>query len=204
MRRAAAQALRGEGPANTADLRALAALLGDSDEAVRAAAVQALGRIGSAAVPALTEALDDPSKHIRRQALCALERLGRAACPAIPALAHCLQDPEVRVRAGAVLALGAIGPEAAGAVPSLINALTDGNRFFTRLVQWAICRIGTAALNSLAAALGEVDPDLRRRAAQALEEIRREERAQEATRVVPQLPLESRRLLPTTPLLAGL
>lgn len=61
------------------------------------------------AVPALTEALSDSDRFVRRAAARSLERLGGHAAPALPALLEALKDPEEEVRAAVATALGQLG-----------------------------------------------------------------------------------------------
>ena len=83
------------------------------DQDVRVHAVWALGSIVSAdAVPALTQALQDP--EVRGDATEALVQIGKDA---VPALVQALQDQNEYVRLHAAWALGEMGtPEALEAV----------------------------------------------------------------------------------------
>lgn len=93
------------------------------DWGIRETTIDALGRIGEAAVPALVDALQDPDPILRADAARGLARLGPMAKVAIPELIVALSDPEERVRENAVRALGQIGPDAAAAVPALMETL---------------------------------------------------------------------------------
>ena len=134
----AAESLGSIGPAAAAAVPALITLLKDERKVliaeavqaewgfeadytpeVRRCAVEALGRIGPAAMPALLNALGDQEEGVRR---CAVEALGRIGPAAMPALLNALGDQEEGVRRRAVEALGRIGP---AAMPALLNALGD-------------------------------------------------------------------------------
>ena len=86
-------------------------------------AARSLGRIGSAAVPELILALQDPNPLLRRQAATVLARIGPEARTAVPALTALLNDPDEQVRKSAAYALGQIGPAAAEAVPVLMEVI---------------------------------------------------------------------------------
>ena len=152
VRRRAAEALGGIGPAAEAAVPALVAALQNDRDAVREAAARALEGIGPAAVPALVAALQHDV--VRHWAARALRGIGPAAVPAltpalhdadagmlgmafnivegigpaaVPALIAALQDDNASVRRWAAIALGRIGPAAEAAVPALVAALQDGD-----------------------------------------------------------------------------
>ena len=87
------------------------------------AAKDALGRIGSAAVPALVNALHDPDPTVRLKAVEVLGRMGDDAAPAVPDLIRLLDDPNPDVQKSATRTLGRIGPAANAAVPALMQKL---------------------------------------------------------------------------------
>ena len=98
----------------------------DTDPAIQRAAAAALGDVG--AVSVLAQALKDPDKDVRRNAVRPLRRVViRDRSPSDPAttravvtaLADALKDPDGGVRRAAVSSLGAIGPEAVDAIPRL-------------------------------------------------------------------------------------
>jgi HEAT repeat protein len=149
VRRSAAAALRNLGPDAQAALPCLTLALNDPDPETASTVTQALGQIGSSAVPALIEALVKRHKQVRREAARALGKLGSTARAAVPALQKTLTDPDLKVRMAAAQALGIMGPEAREAVPGLIEALKDTNLIFCRLAAQALSYIGPAALPSL-------------------------------------------------------
>jgi len=115
-----------------------AARLGDLDEALRVAAVEALGELGRDEASRIAAALADPSLRVRAAAVAAL---GRAGPPAVPALARAAAaagpaDPELC--SALARALGDSGsPEA---VPAL-TALAQGPAAAAAAA--ALGRIGT-------------------------------------------------------------
>ena len=90
---------------------------------MREVTIDALGRIGAAAVPALVEVLADPNPVVRRRAAQALARIGPDARDAVPDLIVTLQDRNEEVRKSAARALGQIGPDARAAIPALMDEL---------------------------------------------------------------------------------
>lgn len=89
----------------------LEALQSDSDETVRAASAEALGKMGdasSAVVSALASALDDKAANVRAEAAEALQRLGPKAQAALPALEKAAESQEFIVKQAATEAVKAI------------------------------------------------------------------------------------------------
>jgi len=86
----------------------------------RLEAVRSLGKIGPAAVPALSELLQSETAQIRVEAAGALARLGPAAKDAIPALTKAFRDREATAAAG-----GALANIGADAVPTIAGFLKD-------------------------------------------------------------------------------
>lgn len=87
------------------------------------AAADALGRIGSAAVPDLILALENHDPAVRLKATHVLGRMGPDAAAAVPSLIRLLNDADPDVRKAATRTLGQIGPAAKDAVPSLMKSL---------------------------------------------------------------------------------
>jgi HEAT repeat protein len=155
VRRSAATALKNLGPEAQGALASLTQALNDADAETALAVTQALGQIGSPAVPALLEALSKSHKQVRREAARALGRLRAAA--AVPALTKALDDADMKVRMAAAQALGSMGPEAREAVPGLIQALKNTNLIFCRLAAQALSCIGPAALPGLLELMGQTN-----------------------------------------------
>lgn len=97
--------------------------MGYRDWTVKETAVDALARIGASSVPALIDALKDPSPEVRVQAARSLARMGDSGKAAVPVLIERLHDPNEEVRQASARALGQMGPAAAQAVPALIAIL---------------------------------------------------------------------------------
>lgn len=125
-----------EPPPVPADLRAKLASVRDRMEVFRQ-----ISALGSRAVPVVLDALTDPRKQVRLNALEALARLGRPASAAVPALTAALDDRDGDISTLAVWALGRIGAPAASAVPSL--ARNHGRH--ARLIEAALGRIAPEA-----------------------------------------------------------
>lgn len=84
----------------------------------------ALGRIGAAAVPALSEILSAPQPHIRMGAVLALGFIGPVADPAVPALLPLLRDQDREVRHATALTLGSIGADSEEVITALADCLS--------------------------------------------------------------------------------
>src|SRR5262249_9020657 len=91
-------------------------------------AAEALGKLGSPAVTALTSALKDKGNDVsvRTKAAEGLGHIGPAAGSAVPVLITALKDKDVRTEAAT--ALGSIGPAAKAAIPDLTEATTKKNK----------------------------------------------------------------------------
>jgi HEAT repeat protein len=119
---------------------ALARLLkkfGAKDEAV-----QALGRLGPDAVPALLEATKDNKSPETVEALGAI---GPGAKAAVPALVTLLTDPDTFLRRAAAGALANIGPDAHEASSALVTALKDGDPVVRQRAAAALKRVDPVA-----------------------------------------------------------
>lgn len=92
----------------------------------REAAVEALGRLGDNAVPALLGLLSRADQHGKRAALNVLKRLAPRTERAVSALTAFVQaETQVSLRAQAISVLAEAGPNARGAVPVLEPLLGD-------------------------------------------------------------------------------
>lgn len=91
----------------------LVARLGDGDAGQRDALSNAMQRLGTVGVAALSAALGDSDAGVRLHAAEALAQVGEAAQEATPALAGLVTDEDIDVALAAVMALGAVGGEEA-------------------------------------------------------------------------------------------
>ena len=124
----------------------------DTDPAIQRAAAAALGDVG--AVSVLAQALKDPDKDVRRNAVRPLRRVvirGRSSGdPAemkavVTALADALKDPDREVRRAAANSLGALGPAAVDAIPSLAATTTDVDPSVRNATIESLGRMGSPA-----------------------------------------------------------
>ncbi len=148
--------------------------LGDPSEVVRAAAAQALARVGPAPadVKALAAAVSSHDRYVAAFAAWSLGNLGAAAELAVDELARALARDETNaVVAGA---LARIGPAARAAVPELVVALgsaDDGRRWRAARTLGRIGPAAEAAVAALTAALADPSSVVRAHAARALGRI---------------------------------
>jgi HEAT repeat protein len=98
----------------------------EQDVKAHDSAIDSLVKIGGAAVPALTDVLQNDVFYVRFSAAKALGRIGPPAASAVPALIEALKAPTI-LRRDAARALEGIGPSAEASVPALMEALKDGD-----------------------------------------------------------------------------
>lgn len=156
------------------DPRAVAPLmevLHDEDRAVREAATGALRKIGSAAVPALIAALQDPNGNVQEIAVAVLK--DRPEPRAVEPLIGCLTNKNWIVRMHAAKGLGIAGD--ARAIAHLVPLLIDPVKAVRVDATDALARIGRPALATLLAALRHEAWILRLHACEALGKIGAEE-----------------------------
>jgi HEAT repeat protein len=99
--------------------------LGGADPNTRAAAIDALRRVGKPAVPALIGALQDKNERVRRNAAVAFRNIGPDATAAVPALTKVLQDEKTFVGLSAAAALLTIDPGSPAAFRALAKWIRD-------------------------------------------------------------------------------
>jgi HEAT repeat protein len=148
----------------------LIALLGEANRnPARAWAANVLGEIRAPrAFPALVRALDDPADEVRAKSATALGRLGDSRAVS-HLLDHLLTDPAPFVRARIASTLGQFhGPEV---VDRLVRALGDSAWWVRMRGVEALEQIGSVAEGPLVVALDDPDPEIRTRAAVALERL---------------------------------
>jgi HEAT repeat protein len=137
----------------------------------------ALGRIGVAAIPALTRLLGHADAKTRMLAAVALLRFGPDASPAIPSLAKALADKNAGVRRHASRALGSIGVAAKKSARAVAAVLSDEDpqaRVYAAEALWRITgeareqveilirlldEEGWIVPSGAARSLGEIGPD---------------------------------------------
>jgi HEAT repeat protein len=158
-RRQAIHALGVIGPKAADAVPGLAAIMvEDSDRKARIEASLALSKMypaALAALPALTQALEDEEIWVRMNAAVALSRLGPQARPAIPALIKALGEDRNKVYMQAfehtvedvvAVALGRASGGTADAVPALTESLQNAKLPRTRLAAaWALGAVGPPA-----------------------------------------------------------
>ena len=176
----AIQALAAIRPPSADTISALNTAMRHRDPNTRKAAAAALGELG--VVEALAQALRDPDKGIRRNAVRPLRRIVTGPGPsydpsvtsaAIAALAGALSDAHRDVRYGAASSLGMIGPAARDAVPALTAAMKDPDPSIRRATAQTLGRIGGESavdevVPTLTLALNDADGDVRQAAVKAL------------------------------------
>jgi HEAT repeat protein len=101
-------------PDAIAALPALIKLFKDDGILVQHNAMQAVGRMGKASVPALTEALKDSDEQIRTGAVRSLEQIGPDARDAVPALLDLVKG---NAASASVLANVRMRPRSASGAP---------------------------------------------------------------------------------------
>lgn len=151
----------------------------DFDWRVRAAAAEALGRIGDASArTALVDALRDKQRDVQQAAVEALDRLGDSAIDLVTEL---LKDNRIDICLLAVKTLGYIGDTYA--VKPLMDALRKSITFGPPTIE-ALIRIGPPAVDPLIDLLGDRHTHIRHAAVKALGEIRDPRAAMPLTRVL--------------------
>jgi HEAT repeat protein len=130
-------------------LATLSKAMRDTDPVIQRAGAAALGDVG--AVSVLAEALKDPDKDVRRNAVRPLRRVvirdrsSTATRAVVTALADALEDPDGQIRRAAASSLGAIGPDAADAIPALAATTMDPDPSVRNATIEALGRIGSPA-----------------------------------------------------------
>lgn len=132
----------------------LAEAIKSSEGELRLWAVYALGKIGAdakAAVPVLTDLLQEKDATLRATTIEALGRIGPPAAGAVNQLADTLQASNLRERVWTARSLGQIGD--AHAAPALVEALHDTHPNVQLAAKRALTQIGKPATGALTAAL---------------------------------------------------
>lgn len=109
--------------APVAEPRLASAWLGTRTWTEREVSIDALRRIGPAALPALVDLLHGPDADVRQLAARAIALMGPAAKAAVPDLLAGLSDLDPAVRKNVIRALGQVGPGAETAIPALVDEI---------------------------------------------------------------------------------
>lgn len=120
----------------------LVAALVDEDERVRTQAIEGLTRMGSDAIPALTQAVKHENDAVRLAVITALSGIGTSET--IPILQTAVSDESAQIREVAVLALGATGSK--DALPALTIALKNDDPKVRGDATSSLVRIGRDAI----------------------------------------------------------
>lgn len=141
-------------------------------------AALALSFMGSAAVPALREAITSDEAVIRREALRSLGKLRERASIdpqiVVPLLLDALRDPDSSVRNVAVTYLGIVRDSPEKEVAGLIKALADEEASVRQAAAVALAAYGTLAepaIPALKKAANDADDEVKREAGRALVRI---------------------------------
>lgn len=144
---------------------------------VKDIAADALVGIGSDAVPALgnllqNEAASDLAKQTAATLIGDISQIDQVddlvLQSAIPILAETLNDGDSEVRRAAAAALGDFGPLADAAIPALASALTGEEPNISKTIATSLTKIGQQSVPGLTEALNDDDPLTRLYAADAL------------------------------------
>ncbi|RME05162.1 MAG: hypothetical protein D6805_00505 [Planctomycetota bacterium] len=130
-------------------MRLLQERLKSSDRWTRIAAIWALGELGKKwpqACAPLVEALADPDKKARKEALGALRRIGS---PAMVYLQKGLEKNSWRIRSHCAYLLGRLAPLSRGSVPRLIELLDDSSPKVRLRAIYALGKMGKYAQKSV-------------------------------------------------------
>jgi HEAT repeat protein len=142
-------------------------------EPEREAAIRCLAACGADGVPRLAAALAHDKPSVRSGVLEALGRLGRSAEPALDGVIRCADDAEPEVRQAAVLALGSLGVRKAEVEAALRRRLDDAEANVRFFAADSLARLESAdnlAVQGLVEGLNS--PDASRRVAAALTLVR--------------------------------
>lgn len=146
---------------------AMVEFLSDLELPVRAAAADALGRMGKpAARPLIDVALTSPDKDVRSNATKALTAIGEVA---VPELIEAVKGGKPTQKIGAATALGEL--HTPRAIPALIGALSVKEGEVRLTCRDSLVELGQATVAPLIGALGDKSPLTRRHSAEALGEL---------------------------------
>jgi HEAT repeat protein len=127
--------------------------LSSPDDRMRQRAEKQLIRLGEAAIPALSRALQDEVPQVRHRAARLLRQIQYDAVLSLQGASEALHDRSVYVREAAVRSLSRHG---GAAVPALCVALEDPDMFVRRIAAEALGQLGDRAAAPKLAALLEI------------------------------------------------
>ncbi len=154
-----------------ADAKAEAERLANPDKEVRAAAAEALAKMGvhaKEALPAIETALGDRSQLVRYWAAVAVGGLGEKGASAAPALVPLTKDAVWNVRGAAVESLGHVRATGDESLAALLDAMADEETDVRVKAGDAFVRLGSAAVPYLEKTLASDAPLRAMAAAHAL------------------------------------
>jgi HEAT repeat protein len=167
-------------------VKALVRALVDRDRFVRWVATRTLGRIGPVSgleptvVSGLARVLNDPDVDVQLQAALALALYGPPARDVVGALVRAAQSGDTEVRVEAVYAIQQTGAKnTAEVVTQLSGLLSDPIVRIRRAAAETLSTFGPGARpakNALVKALQDPDPEVRRKASQAILQMEKEPR----------------------------
>jgi HEAT repeat protein len=151
-------------------IQPLRRLLPQADPKLRLAVIQALGKMGPAALPALNDLLavcETSNLAVQTRAETSLGQMGIAA---LPSLRQALRSKSARIRKSAAAALAGMSTNAASTVPDLIPLLLDDALEVRTASAATLGSIGSTARPALSELLANCahQPPLRWVAAQAI------------------------------------
>ncbi len=149
----------------------------DPDPAVRLRLVQALDmRWGIVPLPRVQiQALHDPDAGVRGAATTSLIDSPYVSSETVSIVIEALQGTEGQTRANLLEILERAGPNAEAALPALVAEMKDTSKSTGWYAARALGHVGHAGFAPLMGALHADDPELRRRAALGLGEIREQD-----------------------------
>jgi HEAT repeat protein len=115
--------------------------LGNPKAETRDAALEALGKMGARAVPALEKAIASADDGVRKNALACLCKMGKEGRAAAPTCIAALKDPSAEVRRNAAYALGRMAADSREAIAALTAALKDKDREVRLLAAFALEKV---------------------------------------------------------------
>jgi serine protease Do len=148
------------------DLPGLTKALRSSDWATRNDAVVVLGRMGTASIPALTQAACDKNSFVRERAVEYLGKLAAKSKSDIPAVLKiirvALKDDAMEVRRSGLRAVMSLGTQAAPLIADVIKIAGDKPKSSrgspTELARKALKKVGPACLPEMVLAICRKDP----------------------------------------------